>query len=373
MSIEEFGTFRRFLWPVHNHELKKFIPMLLIFFLIGFNYSILRATKDALIVTAPSSGAEAIPFIKVWAILPMAFLFTFLFTRLSNRLSREKVFYAMMAIFLSFFILFTFVLYPFRDALHPHAFADKLQECLPVGFKGLIALFRNWTFTTFYVMSEMWSTIVMTILGWGFANEVTSVKDAKRFYGLIGVGVNFSGVAAGQVASFMSHHPFNPNLPFGTDAWGQSIFLLNSVVIASGIICIVLFRWLHVKGLGYHSSKSGTSSEETSIKMGMRKNFAYLAKSKYLICIAVIVITYNISINLIEVVWKDQVKQLYPNPNDFNAYMGHVVTGIGIIATATAIFISGNVLRKLSWTKSAMISPVTATFFKVNILPNFFQ
>ena len=172
-SNEGFGKLRGFLWPVHTYELKKFIPVLLIFFFVGFNYSILRATKDALVVTAPSSGAEAIPFIKVWAILPMAFLFTFIFTRVSNRFSREKVFYVMMSIFLSFFLIFTFVLYPFRDALHPHALADHLQTLLPQGFKGLIAMFRNWTFTAFYVMSEMWSTIIMTILAWGFANEVT--------------------------------------------------------------------------------------------------------------------------------------------------------------------------------------------------------
>ncbi|MFI5334385.1 MAG: Npt1/Npt2 family nucleotide transporter, partial [Chlamydiales bacterium] len=94
------------------------------------------------------------------------------------------------------------------------------------------------------------------------------------------------------------------------------------------------------------------------IKMGLRKNFAYLAKSKYLICIAVIVVTYNIVINLTEVVWKDQVKHLYPNPADFSAYMGKVLTGIGIIATATSIFISGNLIRRLSWTSSAMISPL---------------
>lgn len=357
-SNEGFGKLRSFIWPVHTYELKKFIPMLIIFFLIGFNYSVLRATKDALVVTARSSGAEALPFIKVWAILPMAFLFTFLFTRVSNKFNREKVFYVMMSIFLLFFFLFTFVLYPLRDCLHPHHLADQLQAILPKGFNGLIAMFRNWTFTSFYVMSEMWSTIVLTVLGWGFANEVTSVKDAKRFYGLIGIGVNFSGVIAGQVATYMSHHTFNPNLPFGADAWDQSVVLLNSVVMLAGIICIVLFRWLHAKGLGYRSEPQHSCKDEPSIKMGMRKNFAYLAKSPYLIFIAIIVVTYNISINLVEVVWKDQVKQLFPNPNDFNAYMGRVVTGIGILATATSIFISGNVLRKLSWTKSAMISPL---------------
>lgn len=91
--------------------------------------------------------------------------------------------------------------------------------------------------------------------------------------------------------------------------------------------------------------------------MGMRKNFAYLAKSKYLICIAVIVVMYNIAINLIEVVWKDQVKQLYPNPSDFNAYMGQVLMWIGIVATVTSVFVSGAVIRRFSWTTNAMVAP----------------
>src|SRR3990172_8535654 len=111
-SSTEFGKLRGFLWPIHVSELRRFVPMFLIFFLICFNYSILRATKDALIVTAPSSGAEALPFLKVWAILPMALLFTFIFTRLSNRFTREKVFYVMMSIFIVFFLIFTFFLFP---------------------------------------------------------------------------------------------------------------------------------------------------------------------------------------------------------------------------------------------------------------------
>ncbi len=358
-SKESFGKLRSFIWPVHNYELIKFIPILLIFFLIGFNYSVLRATKDALVVTAPASGAEALPFIKVWAIVPAAFLMTFLFTRVSNRFTRENAFYTMMAIFLAFFTVFTFVLYPYRDSLHPNELADKLQASLPLGFKGLVAMFRNWTFTLYYVMSEMWSTIMLSVLAWGFANEVTSVNDAKRFYGLLGIGVNFSGVFAGQVATYMSRHEFNPNLPFGSDAWGQSIFMLNCVIIFAGLACVALFRWLHLKKLGYNSaSYASGQAEAPPVHMGMRKNFAYLAKSKYLLSIAIIVVTYNIAICLIEVVWKDQVKQLYPNPNDFNAYMGQVITGIGVIATLGSIFISGNLIRRFSWTASAMIPPM---------------
>jgi AAA family ATP:ADP antiporter len=42
------------------------------FFCILFNYTILRDTKDVLMVTAPGSGAEVIPFIKTYVNLPTA-------------------------------------------------------------------------------------------------------------------------------------------------------------------------------------------------------------------------------------------------------------------------------------------------------------
>lgn len=333
--------------------------MLLIFFLICFNYNLLRATKDALIVTAPQSGAEALPFLKVWAILPAAFFMTFIFTRLSNKFSREHLFYALFSIFLAFFILFAFVLYPFRDYLHPNDLSNKLQLILPIGFKGMIAIFRNWTFTLFYIMSEMWSTMIMTVLFWGFANEVTRVKDAKRFYGLFGVGANFSGIVSGQVAVKISSRAFNPLLPFGKDGWSQSLMIVCGIVILCGFSCIILFRWMHARGMGYNAVSDIPKKTAPKVKMGMRKNFAFLAKSQYLIFIALIILTYNISINLIEVVWKDQVHQLYPNPAEFAVYMGKVLTAIGVMATTTALFVSGNVIRLFGWTKSALIPPVT--------------
>lgn len=354
-SIEGFSKLRAFLWPIHGRELKKFVPMLLIFFLICFNYSTLRATKDALVCTAPASGAEALPFLKVWVVLPMALLFTFIFTRLANRLTRERVFYVMMALFLSFFFIFAFVLYPFKDYLHPHQLADKLQTILPVGFSGLIAIFRNWTFTAFYIMSEMWSTMIMTVLFWGFANEVTTVSEAKRYYVILGIGANIATICAGQMSKFISQYTFDPTSLVTTDSWEHSLIILNSIVIGAGLLSMGLFRWMHLKG-GIDQSTATSAAEPQKIKMGIRKNFGYLARSKYLICIAVVVLMFNIAMTLLEVVWKDQVKQLYPNPNDFNAYMGEVLTGIGVVATVFAI-LSGTIIRKFSWTTAAMIPP----------------
>jgi len=359
-----FGRLRAFVWPIHRHELSRFVPMLLIFFLICFNYNILRAAKDSLVVTAPFSGAEAIPFIKVWAILPSALFMTFLYTRFSNSLKREHVFYAMMAVFLIFFILFAFFLYPFRDTLHPHQFADTLEKSLPLGFHGMIAMIRNWTCTAYYIMSEMWSTIIMTVLFWGFANEVTSIKAAKRFYAVLGIGANVAGIFSGWAATVLSRLSYRSFLPFGSDAWEQSVAVMSAIVIVNCVLCMLLFRYLHVKGYRNHAGPTGDSTlsvPEKTFRMGLRESFMYLAKSRYLVCIAIIVVMYNLALNLVEVVWKDQVKQLYPNPSDFNAYMGQVLTGIGVIATLIAMFASANILRKFPWTFGALITPIIVT------------
>jgi ATP/ADP translocase len=66
----------------------------------------------------------------------------------------------------------------------------------------MIALLRNWSFTSFYVITELWAIIVMTVLFWGFANEVTTVDEAKRFYAIFAIGANFSGIFSGQSAQF---------------------------------------------------------------------------------------------------------------------------------------------------------------------------
>ena len=73
-SDPAFGKWRSRLWPIHGYELKKVIPMVLMFFLVLFNYQILRDIKDALVVTSEGSGAEIIPFLKFWGVLPVLFL-----------------------------------------------------------------------------------------------------------------------------------------------------------------------------------------------------------------------------------------------------------------------------------------------------------
>src|SRR5260221_14528695 len=105
----KFSKIRAALWPIQGTEMKKFLPMAIMMFFILFNYTILRDTKDTLVVGA--SGAEAISFLKFWGVTPSSILFVVLYAKLSNILSKENLFYACILPFIIFFVSFAFIIY----------------------------------------------------------------------------------------------------------------------------------------------------------------------------------------------------------------------------------------------------------------------
>lgn len=350
--------------------------MQLMLVLICFNYSILRNLKDSIVIT--NSGAEVIPFIKMWVLLPMAILLTLIFSKLCNRYSQERVFYIMISIFLVFFALFGFVLYPMREIFHPHATAQAIEQLFPSSH-WFVVLYEHWIFTLFYVMSELWAAMILNVCFWGFANEITPVHEARRFYGVFGIGSNLAAALAGFCSIlFVSSQSFGSDIitaALNEDAmealWEQQLGWMMAVVIISGLLTIAIFRWINTNVLTepcYAPLHEVTQDRlKGKKKQSLRESFNNLKNSKYLICIAVMVIAYNLSIHLVELVWKDQLKQLYPAKADYMRFLSTLTLSMGIIATLTAFFMP-RIISRLGWTFTAMITPITmmitsASFF----------
>lgn len=360
-----FGKWRTVLWPIYWDELPRLLPMMAVIFIICFDYSILRNLKDTVVVTAKCSGAEVIPFLKVWVVFPAAVGMTLLYTYLSSRLSQERVFYIIVSGFLFYYLLFSFVLYPLRDTLHPAEAANVLQSWLPEGAKGLVAMFRNWTFTIFYVLCEMWGCMVLTVLFWGIANQVTLVEQAKRFYGVFTLAGNIAAVLAGKMGVWASE-PFLQAMVPGEDDWERTLRILILIVSSAGIVMLVIFRGLNLmvfRRCAVCSSNHGVSGYKSSSspplkKRSLMESIIYLSRSRYLIYIAVMVVSYNLVINLAEVFFKDRLKQFAPSPYDYNVYMNELTTLWGIISSALAIAIPFLLLH-MSWKVTAMITPVS--------------
>ena len=60
-------------------------------------------------------------------------------------------------------------------------------------------MIRNWTFTLFFCMSELWGDVCLGVLFWGLANDTTSLSDAHTLYPLFGLGANVAQSLAGVV------------------------------------------------------------------------------------------------------------------------------------------------------------------------------
>ena len=358
-SGTEFGKWRARLWPIYRYELKKLIPMVVMFYLILFNYTILRDTKDTLVVTGAGSGAEIIPFLKLWVNVPFAIIFAITYAKLSNIFKRETLFYLVISTFLVFFIFFSLVLYPARHYLHLVELADYLQSVLPPDFKGLIAVLRNWTFTLFYVMSELWGSVCLSLLFWGFANQITKVSESKRFYALFGTMGNLALPTAGLFVYLASR--VRSNLPESADPWGYSLNLLTLVFSISAVLIMVTHWWINRYVLTdprFFEADASHQSPKDKLSLSLRESFRHIINSRYLLCIALLVISYGLCINMVEVTWKNQLRLQFPDPNQYNQFMGLFSTCTGVLTILMMLFITNNILRRFGWTTAALCTPI---------------
>ncbi len=354
---QEFGKWRSFFWPVHGYELKKLLPMFLMFFFISFNYTILRDTKDTLVVTA--AGAEAIPFLKSFGVVPAAVIFMIIYAKLSNILSKETLFYVTILPFVVFFGLFAFVFYPVRQSLMPVETANAIRAFLPAGWSGVAAAYQNWMYSIFYILAELWGSVVLSLLFWGFANQITRVTEAKRFYSLFGLGANLALLFSGKTIKYVSD--IRRHVPADVDAWQISLNYLMALVVIAGIAIVAIYWWINRNVLvdsRFYDPNQEKIPKKKKAKLSIGDSFKFIFSSKYLLCLALLVIAYGVSINLVEVTWKSQLKIQYPNENDYSAFMGDFSFWTGAVTILMMLFVGGNVIRLKGWGFAALITPI---------------
>jgi AAA family ATP:ADP antiporter len=122
-----------------------------------------------------------------------------------------------------------------------------------------------------------------------------------------------------------------------------------------------------LKDPAYVSTDEVKKTKGPKKKLSFRESISYVTHSKYFLCIAALVVSYNLVIHMVEVIWKDRLRELYPNPTDFNVFTNNLTSAMGIISTTGALVMVG-IIRKFGWTKTALITPMvllitTVAFF----------
>ncbi len=333
--------------------------MLLISFLFSFNYNILKSTKDAIIVTSSTHGVEAIPFIKMGIILPLSVLFVYWFSKLSNRFDREKRLYAIASIFLIYFAVFALFLFPWREQLYLERVAGFLQSRLQRGHEGLIQTIYYWPFSTFYAMSELWGAIVLNVGFWSFVNDVTRVDEAKRFYPVMGICLNISGIVAGLVGNLFIHLPQRLDYWAHLTHWDKSFALIMGSVLLSGVSALLVFRHLNklIAEEGELPLPEPPPTKAVRVKTSFTEDFRLLLRSPYILSMATTIFAFGFVIGSTELLWKDHVRAMYATTASYYRLSNHFNIMTGLLATPMAM-VSGWFIRRMGWTISAMLPPI---------------
>ncbi|MDR1057339.1 MAG: NTP/NDP exchange transporter [Coxiellaceae bacterium] len=345
--------------PIQRVELTKFLCTAVLIFAIAYIHSILHISKDVLVIS--HLGTESISAIKIWAVLPISLIFMFLYIKLSDKLSRAQLFYITTWFFISYFILFALVLYPHRETLIidiSNPIVSRLSS-----FKYLFRIVSNWHYTLFYVFSEGWVVIMFSISFWQTANHITSIEESKRFYPLFGTFAGLGKMIAGILST-------NYAAKYAAD-WQSTLNNITiSIVIAGIIITICLFFLEKIIGVNTFNLKRGHFKSKN--KISFKESLKYISSSKVMLLITSLLLCYNISLNIVEGVWKKSIEIFFTSNAN---YIQHFISKIDIcisIVSITSTFIGAHVLRLLKWKIAALITPIiillTGGIFFLSIL-----
>ncbi|MCP5369825.1 MAG: NTP/NDP exchange transporter [Rickettsiaceae bacterium] len=374
------GFFRNIFWPIHRSEFHKFFPIAALMFCIIFNQNILRILKDSILISEVS--AEITSFAKVYVITPMAAIFVIIYAKMVNHWQIDKIFCYLISVFLAFYILFAFVIYPHVDYFHMDH--DKMLEAMNrhAHLKWYIATIGNWSYVLFYALSELWPNIFYVLIFWQIANEVTNTNDAKRFYTLFSLFGNSSVIVVGLLMMSLST---DNNIIYRLFTISNDKIILTKISITlvcfASVISCILVKYI-TQNLVNDVQKINIAANKklNRPKMSIVESIRYITRSKYLWLMLICSAAFGLTMNLVEAVWKAKIKELYPTVNSFAAFNSFYILWTGIVIVLMTI-IGNNIMRKKSWFVAAIISPIiilitgSAFFFFVvadEYMPNLF-
>jgi ATP:ADP antiporter, AAA family len=294
--------------------IKKFTLLFFLFFLITLNYHILKILKDTLVITSSSLNVKIIPYLKIMLVPPITIIAMTVFSRSLNRFKKENIFYSIVIAFLLYFLIFTINLSYYKNL---------------------------WNSILFYLTSELWGILLLAVAFWGIVNELYTHQEAKKYYGFFSIAMNFALILAGQIVVFFSK---------------RSHSLISLMFIVITICCSILI--IFTKLIHYFETKpmSNLQNQTESTTLSFVNSLKHFIKSHYLICLGIIVFSYNMAVVLIDIVWKNYVFQRFPRFDDFNAFTGNITSIVGVLSIVVFLF-SGFIIKYCRWSVAALITP----------------
>jgi AAA family ATP:ADP antiporter len=148
---------------IQQHELKVVLPLSLMLFLVCCSCTLLRNMKNIMILEIGS--AELMSYLKSFGALPLGISFTLVYSFGLSKFSKQTVFYSSCSFFIAIFSI-VMILYPLRDKIQPER--GSLEAIYPSSLRPIATAFENWIIVIIFLTGELYGTIMISVLTWGF-------------------------------------------------------------------------------------------------------------------------------------------------------------------------------------------------------------
>ncbi|WP_419533855.1 Npt1/Npt2 family nucleotide transporter [Endozoicomonas sp.] len=316
-----------------------------------FNFDILWNLKESLLITR--LGAEAIPFIKLGVVMPVAFIFLITYSFLANRLNKRTLFVVALIPFLIWMPLFSLVIYPNLESFAPTVILDQFSLLIPDHLQFIAGMIHYWPLTLFFALAELWGSAVICILFWTAVNDFHNTQSATRQYPLI----TMIGSSASIISGPLLYYCVSREISTPGSGWQESLKTLSLLFVIFGLLILVLNEYCY--RLTPKKIADPARQRHTTTNLPLMASAKYLFRCPYLASIALVMLAYCVAINMVELAWKSQLVQQYPSEADYSMFMGKValINGIGSLICGLLT----PALLNISWWAAAFATPIILT------------
>ncbi|EJW03154.1 hypothetical protein EDEG_02459 [Edhazardia aedis USNM 41457] len=370
-EIEEEANARcawpRSIFKVAECEKPKFYRMSGMFFLIAYVYSVLRDTKDAVVMERQEP--TSISFLKTLFVTPCSILFVFIIQKALMNKSVGNVLKASTLVFGVYFVIYSLVLLPLQSVIEPSIFwAKDLFGSGKMAVRGLqpvlafMLTINFWTSSLLYVTSELWGNLILSLLFMSFANDVCSFKQSLRFvpifYIISNLGLFLSGLSMLLFCTIQDNASYNINQ-----------YTINGIFFLGGCICLLIYfiqKDLEINILPIKIfQETSVRRKKSKKKVSMAEALKQMMKSQFLLQICFVVLAYNICTNLIDTTFKCTMKAyaLANNQTISSSVMRTQAVNQIIISTSVITLLStpfSRIVQIFGWRYAGFITPLWA-------------
>ena len=223
----------------------------------------------------------------------------------------------------------------------------------------LVGLFVYPVTTIHYIMAELWGTISVSFLLWGYVNEITPKPKAKRYYATLGLGGQIGPLVGSRLVTTLKQK-------YGT-GFRNFLKLLssaNAICVSFMLLFCAGYYFMHAYIMKLVQFKNTENKKKFKPKMSVFEAFQFSFNNKYVLALGGMVFGYYWVIVVSELTYKDLVKlETAGDQSSFAEYKALEQTLTSILAVFMMLFVAHNMIRILGWKITAMSAPVIFAVF----------